>query len=573
MSPEQMFAHAVAVLPGPVRERLDGDFPIDWTILEDAGTGTGLGEAVRARRRLPEPVETLVHRLIRDVGIVPADVAAGRERQGAADAWIDWITIESHAESYHLRNDRTGELHSGIHPEAVAGYATLGMELAAALHDTAERWLEAGEHHRETAENERTPLAQCAVRMRAHLRAPSGTAPGLRTTATLARTLERAWNTQSVDVREALSGIRLSTARGARAPRRNHFAPVTGFRLHACDAGEARWLRALAERAAAGSRAGVAAPGPEAPAPHPQAGEPAAGDASSPAATATLELGTAPDALVPDSEVAELERAVSQVPGAVGGRMGEVHGAGVARALERFRDPRALDALRKDIGPPAPGGTARAPRWLEKLAATLLTGAGAQNRQGLRTASMRLDQRPQPDGEYRGIESGTSAVGHLTAVGLVEQVRLGLTFAQDAWRGLTALQNAGKEGNWVLNEARTAGSRLSAGDREMLEAARDIGRALERIRRSHAGVHGEGPPSALERAAMAAQALESVGPTVRTTAGWPGAAHAPDARAPADVARIADIAEGLHAEIRRVANRLIAGWVAEAPPYGANQDA
>ena len=33
-----------------------------------------------SRRRLPKPVEVLVNRLIRDVGIVPADLAAGAER-------------------------------------------------------------------------------------------------------------------------------------------------------------------------------------------------------------------------------------------------------------------------------------------------------------------------------------------------------------------------------------------------------------------------------------------------------------------------------------------------------------
>ena len=72
---------------------------------------------------------------------------------------------------------------------------------------------------------------------------------------------------------------------------------------------------------------------------------------------------------------------------------------------------------------------------------------------------------------------------------------------------------------------------------------------------------------------MAAEALAKVGPTVRTAAGWPGAAQAPNARDPEDVARIAAVAESLHGDIRTVANRLIAGWVAEVPPYGENQNA
>ena len=565
MNPEELFTRAVAALPGSVRERLDGDFPIDWTVLEEAGAGADLGEAVRRGHRLPGPVETLVHRLVLDVGIVPADLAAGLEREGAAGAWIHWVTMESQGESYQLRNDRTGEIHAGIRPEAIAGYATLGMELATAAHDAMERWLEAGAHHRDTPEDERSPLAQCAVRMHAHLQARTGTVSGFPTTSSLARELELAWNGQSVEVRAALAGTRLGGARGARAPCRSHYAPVTGFRLHACDAGEIRWLRALAERAAAGARVGAAGSGPEEGAQPAHAEGPAAGKSEPSSGTATLELGTAPEKLVPDTEVAEFERTLNRVPDVVRTRVGEAQGVRVAEALERCRNPRVVGALRKDIGPAASGGRVRAPRWLEQLAAALLMETGAQTRQGLRTASMRLDPDPQSNGGYRAVEVATAAFGQLTATGLVEQVRLSLAFAHDAWAGFTALHNAGKEGSWGLDEARTNGSRLSAGDREMLEAARDIGRTLDRIRRTHAEVHGQRSPSALERAAMAAEALEAVGPTIRTAAGWPGAAPTPNARDPEDVAKVAAVAEGLHADIRRVANRLIAGRVAEVP--------
>ena len=573
MNPDELFTRAVAMLPGVIRERLDGDFPIDWAVLEDAGTGVALGEAVRVRRRLPEPVETLVHRLVREVGIVPADLAAGTERQGAANAWIHWVTMEACGESYMMRNDRSGDLHPDIRPEAVAGYATLGMGLATAVHEAVQRWLEAAEHHRQTVPNERSPLAQCAVRMHGHLQAWSGSDSGHPTTAGLARALEFAWNSQSIEARSTLCGIRLSTARGARPPGRNHYAPVTGFRLHAYDAGEIRWLRTLAERAAAGAGAGTAATGQDAAARRARPETQVGGGPASQAESATIELGTAPDGLIPDTEVTELERAVHKVPDAFRGRLAEVHGPGVAKALERFRNPSAVDGLRRDIVRAAPGGRTRVPGWLEKLAAVLLMDTGAQTRQGLRTASMRLEPQPRPDGRYRGTESGTAAVGHLTAVGLMEQVRLSLAFAHAAWVGLTALRNAGKEGNWALNEARTVGTRLSTGDRDMLEAARDIAHALDRIGRAYAGAHGQRPPSALEQAAMAAEALEKVGPTVRTAAGWPGAAHPPDSRAPDDVARVAAVAEGLRAEVRRVANRLIAGWVAEGPSYGESRDA
>ena len=577
MNPDEHFTRAVAVLPGAVRERLDGDFPLDWAVLEDAATGVVLGEAVRVRHRLPEPVEQLVHRLIEDVGIVPADLAAGVERQGAATAWVHWVTIEADGESYRLHNHRTGDVHTDIRPEAVAGYAALGMELATAVHEAAEWWRKAGEHHRETAREARSGLARCAVRMHAHLQSRSEANAEDRTTAGLARTLETAWNTQSVEVRATLSGIRLSTARGACAPRPNHYAPVTGNRLHACHAGEIRWLRALAERAAAGSEASAGA-GRREEAPHEAR---AAGRADNPHARATqpdapaartIALGSVPEGLNPDAEVTELERAVQHVPDAVRRRMEKSHGNGVAEVLDRFRSPRTVDTLRSAFGRAESGRSAPAPQWLEKMAAALLMDTGAQTREGLRTASMRLDPRPRTDGGYRGTESGTGAVGHLTSVGLVEQVRLGLEYAHAAWSGLTALGNAGKEGEWVLNEAVASGSRLPASNREMLEAARDIGQALDRIRRSHADAHGRRPPNALDQAAMAAETLAAVGPTIRTAAGWPGAAQAPDPRDPEDVAAIATVAERLHGDIRAVANRLIAGSVADAPPYGESRN-
>ena len=582
MKLDEHFTRAVAVLPGVVRERLDGDFPLDWTVLEDAATCADLGEAARDGRRLPEPVERLVRRLIRDTGIVPADLAAGTDRQVAAGAWIHWVTLEPVGESYQLRNERTGDFHADVRPESLAGFATLGMELAAEVHGAVERWVEAGQQHRRTDESERNQLAQCAVWMHGHLQGPPESVTGDGTTASLARTLEFAWNTQGVEARAALSGIRLSTARGACAPRRRHFSRATGYRLHAYDPGEIRWLRALAERAAAGSVTSAGAGEPESAPRGARAANRARFEPADPPgrevahetpAQDTLELGSAPGGLNSDAEVGEFERAIRDVPSAVRRRMGDAHGAGIAEALERFRSPRALDALRSALGQPTSGRSPPAVRLLEKLAATLLADAGAQGRSGLRTASMRFETRRGPDGGYRAVESGTGAVGHLTTAGLVEQVRLGLAFANSAWSGLTALQSAGKEGEWVLNEAQASTKRLSASDRDMLEAARDIGQVLARIRQSHASARGERPPRALEQAEMAAEALARVGPTVRTAAGWPGAAPAPSARKPEDVARIAAVAEGLHSDIRTVANRLIAGWVAEAPPYGENQTA
>ena len=587
MNSDERFTRAVALLPGPVRERLDGDFPLDWPVLEDAATGVEVGEAVRARARLPRPVEDLVRRLVRDLGIVPADVAAGSERQGAASAWIHWVTMEADGESYQLRNDRSGDVHAGIRPEAIAGYATLGLDLATMLHDAAERWLEAGELHAAASADERGRLGRCAVRMHTHLRAQPETLSGRSTTASLARTLEHAWNTQSVETRAALSEVRLSTARGACAPRRSYYAPVTGHRLHACDTGEVRWLRALAGRATAGTGTGEAeqaahearAAGEGLGAAKRRAGShrgnadaPEAGSEPEVPAAGTLQFGSDPDGLMPETEVAELERVAGLVSDAVRRRLGEAHGPGIAEAVDRLRDSREVGALRAALVPEAPGRAVPAPSWLRKLAAALLTDAGAQTREGLRNARVRFEPGRRSGGLYRVTEIDTGTFGHLTPCGLVEQVRLGLGFVQDAWVGLAALRNAGKEGEWILNEAKGGSGRLSAGERETLEAARDIGQAFARVRRAHATARGNGAPSALDQAAMAAETLKTVGPTVRTAVGWPGAVPAPNPLVPEDVARMATVAEGLHGAIRAIANRLIAGRVAEVHAYGGSRE-
>ena len=587
MSFDELFIRALALVPGPARERLDGDFPLDWTVLEDAATSAELAQAVDTRRRLPQPVEALVHRLIRDIGIVPADVASGIERAGMASAWIHWVTMEAEGESYQLRNDRSGDVHADIRPEAVAGYATLGMDLVTMLHDTVERWLEAGRHHRGTAQEALELPGQCAVRMHAHLQAQPETISGYRTAASLARTLEYAWNTQSFEVRAALSGLRFSTARGARAPRKSYLAPVTGHRLHACDPGEIRWLRALAERAVTSAGTSQARPAPrEAGASGRRRGKAADGAARDGASAGgsesdaerkdrtmpTLELGSHPEGLTPATELAELERAANRLSSTVRRRLSDAYGTKVAEAVGRLRNSREVDALRAVLEPGASGQAAAAPPWLGELAGALLMDTGAQTRGGTRTERMRLEPGRRSDRRHQATEVETGAVGDLTPCGLVEQIRLGLGYAHDAWVGLAALRSAGKEGEWALNEAQSEPGRLSAQERETLEAARDIGQALGRAQRSGDGARGDRPPSALDQAAMAAETLKTVGPTIRTAAGWPGAAPAPSPRMPEDVARIATVAEGLHGEIRSIANRLIAGWVADVQAYGESRN-
>ena len=169
MNSGELFTRTVTVLPVAVRERLDGDNPIDWPRLEDAETGVELDEAARVHRRLPSPVEALARRLMQDLGIVPADLAAASERRGAASAWIPWVALEAEAGSYQLRNERSGRVHTGIRPETLLGYVTLGLELEAAIHEASERWMEAGERFEAAAEGAHGPLAQCAARMRAYL--------------------------------------------------------------------------------------------------------------------------------------------------------------------------------------------------------------------------------------------------------------------------------------------------------------------------------------------------------------------------------------------------------------------
>ena len=586
MNPQESLALAVSLLPDAVRDRLDGDFPLDWTVLEDVAAGAAIGEAVRSGSRLSKPVEGLVHRLIQDVGIVPADVASGSERQGSSSAWIQWITIEADGESYQLRNDRSGEVFFGVRPEAIVGYATLGMELAAVVHETCQRWLEAGEHHQAAAADDRSRLAHCAIRMHEHLQSQPEMLSGHRTTSGLARTLESAWNSQDVEARAVLARTRLTTARGARAPARTYYAPSHGHRLRACDVGEVRWLRALAERAGAG--AGPVEP-EEAPRETSESGGAAAGDGEGVAArvgsagvskpdsaptepaAGALVFGSRVESLNPDAILADIGRAANRLSGTVRRRMGEAYGARVAEALVRLQRSRELDAARAELE--SSGSGRGAPRWVEELAAFVLSDTGAQTRDGRRTGSIRLDPRRQSDGGHRGTEVQTRAFGHLSPAGLLEQIHLSLSFAHDASVGLAALRSAGKEGHWALNEAAGASNQLSTNERETLEAAREIGQALARIRRPSDGAQGQRAPTALEQAEMSAQALRSVGPTVRTAAGWPGAAEAPDPRDPKDVARIVTVAQALHEEIRAIANRIIAGWVAEVQSFGERRNA
>ena len=650
MDTAELFARTVASLPEAAKRRLDGDAPLDWAVLEDPRTGVDVAEAARAHRRLPGAAETLVERLIGDVGIVPADVVAAMEREGAANAWLRRVAIEPDGESYRLRNEPTGETCAGIPPEALAGYATLALDLIAAVHEASERWVEAGDRFGPAVGTGLSLLARCAIRMGSRLRAMAETGPRLRPTGSLAQALEDGWNSQSLSDRAELStAIRLSTARGACAPRQCHFAPLNGYRAHGCDLAEVRWLGALAERAMRGApaydgerasagadpettvsataeeealaaeigrltaRADRGAEPPFAPPPDADPDEyalsreladlrrvadrhPAGEGAVAPVRTGAqasagkdvasldmtaleaqiwaettdaFELGSDPGELTLDGQLASILHAARRLPDPLKRRLGELHGVGAEQALARLRDPRDADVMGAELQAAAAGGPV--PRWLEDLAGALLADAGACTRGGLRTGSLCIDPEGGSHGGYVVTELRTGAQASLTLLGLIEQTHQGLGFVHDASVGLTTLENAGKEAGWTLTEGVGANIRLAGIERETLEAATHIERTIGRIRDTCSHLHRA--PSAIEQASIVADALTTVGPTVRAAAGWPGAVGPPDPRNPGHVARVAEVAETLHGDIKSISNRLIAGRMAVAATYEDQREA
>ena len=270
---------------------------------------------------------------------------------------------------------------------------------------------------------------------------------------------------------------------------------------------------------------------------------------------AALELGSEPGAIALEDEFTQLALGASELSGPIRRRLAEAYGIDSIQALTRLQDQREVDAAGAEMT--AANGGLRAPRWLEDLAATVLIDAGAETREGLRTASLRLDPAEGPDGGYLVTEEETGAQGKLSLAGLVEQLRIGLGFARNASTALTLLGNAGKEGSWALREMANGNGELAPGDGDILHAAQQIGYALDGI--LDARPDPNHAPSASEQASIAAGALVTVGPTIRAAAGWPGAARAPDAGNPEDIARIAAVAEVLQRHVRAISNRLIAG--------------
>ena len=456
-----------------------------------------------------------------------------------------------------------------------------------------------------------------ASRMSAHLRAAPKPCTGSRTTAVLADILETAWIAQSLRQRAELStAVPPNRAHDARAP-------LKSDRLHAYDLSEIRWLRALAERpgrgapeparrdvptlsepAASGVPDAVGEDRPQAAPVRAASAEPdpdqldlgreladldrlvqlgagegrAAAEPINPSgampgdevvslnmtalearigagSAVALELGSEPGAIALEDEFTQLVLGASELSGPIRRRLAEAYGIDSIQALTRLQDQREVDAARAEMT--AANGGLRAPRWLEDLAATVLIDAGAETREGLRTASLRLDPAEGPDGGYLVTEEVTGAQGKLPLAGLVEQLRIGLRFARNASTALTLLGNAGKEGSWALREMVNGNRELAPGEGDMLQAAQQIGYALDAI--LDARPDPNHAPSASEQASIAADALVTVGPTIRAAAGWPGAAKAPNAGNPEDIVRIAAVAEVLQRHVRALSNRLIAG--------------
>jgi len=631
----ELFAHAVASLPQAVRHRIDADPPLDWSALGDPATGVAIAEASRGERRLPEPAETLAAALIREVGIVPADLAAGLEREWAANAWLRQIAVEPDGERYRLRCRRTGELHGRARPEALAGFVLLALDLATLVHRAAESWIEAGDRYPAAADDRPAPLARCAIRVGARLKSLAG--PDRGRTGRLARILEDAWNAQSPEFREELAtAIPPIAAPGACAPSRRHYAPADSYRVEAFDPAELRWLCALGQRAleqappderenaarGQGRRTESAAPGAAPGDSPPETGDMPAPDAAAesdpeelaigrelaelqsaaerlpvargpgPATrpapgwsddvaalemtaleaevraetTVSLDLATRPDGVAADEALAGFVRAAARLGAPVRRRLGDAHGIGVAQALARLRDPGEADAAAGELR--AAIAARQAPAWLEEVASSLLADAGAQARDGTRTGSLNVDFAHRPEG-YLASDAETGFQGRLTLPGLLEQMHLALTFAGHAGTAIGALRTAGTEAGWTLGETINGTSGLAPTEREMLEAARQIEHALDRSRHASLGIDRR--PSALDQAAIAAEAIATVGPTVRAAAGWPGAAEAPDPRDPEDVARMAAFAETLQESVRSISDRQIAGGISAA--HGASQEA
>ena len=277
---------------------------------------------------------------------------------------------------------------------------------------------------------------------------------------------------------------------------------------------------------------------------------------------ASLLFGTPVEVRSPQIEIDLLVQTARRVPAAVTRRLADACGDATSALLDRLENPDSVRDLRDTLGTETPGNAV--PAWMEELAGRLLLDTGAETRDGLRTGPVRLNLQ----GEAEGLsvdEVATSAFGIFRAIDVVEQVRLSLSFACDTWSALTLLDDAGKEAQWTLRDAATKEAKLAHAERTRLEATLRIEHELQRILRTKAD-ESPAPPSALEEAALTANALKSLQPSERADAGWPPDAGSPNPRDPRDIARVVAAAEALRRDVRVIANRLIADRATEGRP-------
>ena len=265
-----------------------------------------------------------------------------------------------------------------------------------------------------------------------------------------------------------------------------------------------------------------------------------------------------------DTELAKLAGAAARLPSPVRQRLGDTYGIRVTQTLTRFQSLREADQAAAEIRGTEVGE--RAPQWLERLADAVLRDAGAQTREGLRTAGLHIHSGEETNGSYLAIDDDGS-YGYLTVAELVRQAHLGMTFACDAWTGLETLRLAGREGAWALQAGVSEDAGLAASELDLLRAAGQMERELRRIERAQPPANRAATAS--EQAALAVQALTAVGPTGRSMIGWPGSEAAPNPRSTYDVVRVATMAGVLREHVRSISNRLIATSIIHRPVTNA----
>ena len=126
-----------------------------------------------------------------------------------------------------------------------------------------------------------------------------------------------------------------------------------------------------------------------------------------------------------------------------------IYGIGFTQALSRLRSADDADALGAEISTVM--AKQRAPRWLEELASTFLTDAGAQTSEGTRTTSIPPPIRRRRRAGLPRHRNRDRCRRSSTPLGLIQQVRLGLSYSLDARRATTLCRTPERKaaGSWT----------------------------------------------------------------------------------------------------------------------------